>query len=185
MHPNSLILVLAIVMLGVLAISFAPAVLRSLARFGRAFAINGALLANDGGLTVGEHKGGRITGYLASAPLTTRFMLVKKGTGDDQYTICTSIADMPVAVCTDEPAATTDPVNFQWLNGCDKTQRMQASGAINDGDIVVTNGDGKVKSLPNQAGVYWQVGVAVTTAADGELVEVAPNLGQVGVSFVT
>ncbi len=114
MHLNS-ILVLAIVMLGVLAIIFAPAVRRSIVRFGRSLAINGALLANDNPLTVGEHKGGRITGYLASAPLTTRFMLVKKGTGDDQYTIVTSIADMPVAVCTDEPAATTDPVNFQWL----------------------------------------------------------------------
>lgn len=185
MHLNNL-QILAIVMLGVLAISFAPAVRHSLARMARAFAFNTALLANDNPLTVGEHKGSRITGYMASAPTTVRFMLVKKGVGDDQYTICTSIADMPVAVCTDEPASTTDPVNFQWLNGCDKTQRMVAAGAINDGDIVVTNGDGYVKSLPNVAGVYWQVGVACTSAASlGDLVEVAPNLGQVGVSFVT
>lgn len=161
------------------------AIVNSLHATARTFAFHSALLANDGGLTVGEHNGGRISGYCSSAPHTQRFLLMKQGSADNILTVVTSIADMPLAVCTDEPAATTDPVNFQYLNSAGKTQRMVASGAIAAGSIVVTNGDGKVKQMPAVAGVYWGCGVAVTTAADGDLVEVDPLRSQVGVSFVT
>lgn len=179
------LLVPVLVVLGVLAISFAPALRHRLVHLGRALLLNTAALANDGGLTVGEHKGGRVTGYHDSAPVTTRFLLVKQGSADNHYATISSIADIPAAVCTDEPAATTDPVNFQFLNSAGKTQRMVASGAIAAGSLVVSNGDGKVKALPAVAGVYWGVGYALTTAADGDLLEVDPCRVQVGVSFVT
>lgn len=164
-----------------LAILFAPPLRHRLARF-----LGRALLANDNPVTIGIHELGQVTGTLDSAPLTTRFMLVKQGAADNAYTIITSIADIPMAVCTDEPAATTDFVNFQMLNSAGKTTRMVAGAAIPAGSLVVSNGDGRIKALPNVAGVYWGVGVALTTAnALGDLVEVDPIRVQYGVSFVT
>jgi hypothetical protein len=143
-------------------------------------------LANDGALTVGVHAGARITGYHESAPVSTRFLLATKGTGDNNFRTPTSVLDIPIAVCTDEPLATTDIVNFQGLCGADQTVKMVAAGAIPDGVPVVTNGDGKIRVLPSVAGMYWCVGYSATTAtADGELVEVYPALFTLGVDVIT
>lgn len=186
-----------LVVLGVLAILAIPAARHRLSLTGKAFAAGlfnfcraltfiPALLANDGALTAGEHAGARVSGFHDNAPQTVRFLLVKQGSADNKWAVPTSIADMPVGVCIDEPAATTDPVTIQLLNGCDKTQKMVGNGVINAGNILVTNGDGYVKALPNVAGIYWSVGVAVTsTLATGDIVEVQPSLNQVGVSIVT
>lgn len=177
----------SLVVLVGLASLFAPAVRHRARRLIAAVAIRtNPMLANDGALTVGIHQQGQVTGYHSSAPVTTRHLLVKQGASDFTYALCASIADMPIAVCTDEPAATTDPVNFQMLNSAGKTVRMVAAAAIPAGSIVVTNGDGYIKALPAVAGVYWGLGVALTTAVSlGDLVEVDPKSGQVGVSFVT
>lgn len=144
-------------------------------------------LANDGALTVGVHAGSRITCYHESAPVTTRFLLVTQGVGGDNYVKTpASVLDIPRGVCTDEPAATTDPVNIQGLLGCDQTVKMVAAGAIAAGAPVVTNGDGKVKALPNVAGMYWCVGFAVTTSTtSGDLIEVQPSLFPLGVDVIT
>lgn len=179
----------------VLAFIFAlPAARASASRFWKAtryfihvLHLAGIALANDNPLTVGEHEEGRLTGYVDSAPTTVRFMLMKQAlTGDNHYTICTSIADMPMGVCYDEPAANTDPVSIRLFNSAGQTLKMVAAAAIPAGSLVVTNGDGYVKALPAAAGVYWGVGVAVTTAnALGDLVEIDPSRDQIGVSFVT
>jgi hypothetical protein len=126
-------------------------------------------LANDGALTVGEHNDGRLTGYRDDAPSTTRFQLVKQGNADNHFTVVTSVADLPLAVCYDEPAATTDPMHIQLLNGTGRTLKMIAAGAIAAGSVVVTNGDGTVRQLPAVAGVYYSVGVAVTTAVSAAI----------------
>ncbi len=185
---NQILMILSsLVVLVGLASLFAPAVRHRVRLLIAAVAIStNPMLANDGALTVGVHQQGKITGTLSSAPLTTRFLLCKQGASDFVFTIITSIADIPMAVCNDEPAATTDPINFQLLNSAGQTLRMVAAAAIPAGSIVVTNGDGYIKALPAVAGVYWGVGLAVTTAVSlGDLVEVDPIRGQVGVSFVT
>lgn len=178
-----------IVMLALVAILFATASRHLLARVWRAIKFTGALLANDNPLTVGEHEEGRLTYFCDSAPMTTRFLLVKQGVlglGDNHCTLITSIADIPLGVCYDEPAATTDPVTVRLLQSAGQTLRMVAASAIAAGSFVVTDGTGKVQQLPAVAGVYWCVGLAVTTAVlSGDLVEVDPDRGQIGVSFVT
>ena len=63
---------------------------------------------------------------------------------------------------------------------------MVANGAIPAGALVVTAGDGTVKAVPSTVGVYWNVGVAVTTAVNnGDLVEVQPCVQQIGVALIT
>lgn len=181
--------IVGIVMLALVAIFFATTSRHSRARMWRAVKFTSVLLANDNPLTVGEHEEGRITGFVDSAPLTTRFLLVKQGVlglGDNHYTLITSIADIPLGVCYDEPAATTDPVTIRLLQSAGQTLRMVAASAIAAGTFVVTDGTGKVQQLPAVAGVYWCVGLAVTSAVQsGDLVEVDPDRGQIGVSFVT
>jgi hypothetical protein len=144
-------------------------------------------LANDGALTVGVHAGSRITCYHESAPVTTRFLLVTQGVGGDNYVKTpSSVLDVPLGVCTDEPAATTDPVNIQGLLGADQTVKMVAAGAIAAGVPVITNGDGKIKAVPNVAGLYWCVGFSRTSATtSGDLVEVMPSLFPIGVDVIT
>jgi hypothetical protein len=189
----NLMFILLVALVGLAIIFALPAVRRFASRKGRSLiallafsTVPRDALANDGALTVGIHQQGQVTGLHEGAPITQRFLLVKQGTADFQYATITSIAEMPVAVCTDEPAATTDPVNFQFLNSAGKTTRMVAAAAIAAGSIVVTNGDGRIRAMPAVAGVYWGVGVALTTASNAdELVEVDPRSGQVGVSFVT
>jgi hypothetical protein len=142
--------------------------------------------SNDNPLTVGEHVGGRIARYHDNAPVTTRFLLVKHGSDDNHVATITSEIDIPMGVCTDEPAATDDPVNVTSLLDADKTQRMVAAGAITTGQPVVTNGDGKVKALPGVAGMYWCVGYALSaTTADGQLLEVQTCLFPIGVDVIT
>ena len=143
-------------------------------------------LANDGALTVGEHQGGRLTGYRSDAPTTVRFQLVKQGATDNTFTVPTSIADLPVGVCYDEANAITDPVHIQMFDSAGRTIKMVAAGAIAAGSIVVTNGDGRVRQLPTTAGIYYAVGRAVTTAVlANDLLEVDAALQQWGVSIVT
>lgn len=142
-------------------------------------------LANDGALTWGIHHGARKT-YLADAAIATRYMLVKAGSDDNHMAIVSSVLDIPLGICTDEPADTVSPVNVQLLNGADRTVPMTAAGAITAGQPVVTNGDGYVKALPSTAGMYWCVGFAVTTATTlGDLVEVQPALFPIGVNVLT
>lgn len=197
---NTILLILScLVVLGVLAIIAFPARRHSLARLARAFVRNFAILsgiavltgraslANDGGLTVGEHELGRVTGFIDSAPTTTRFLLVKQAnTGDNHYTVVTSVLDMPMGVLYDEPAATTDPVHVQLINSAGRTLKMVAAGPIPAGAIVVTNGDGRIAALSSTVGVYWGLGVAVTSALNAnDQIEVDPSRDQVGVSFIT
>jgi hypothetical protein len=176
---TALCLISLLVVLGVLAILFAPALYHRLASKWRA-------LENDGALTVGIHEDGRLSGYHDSAPQTVRFLLAIQGSADNHYAIPTTLLQMPVAVCIDEPAETTDIVGFRTLLNAGETQRMVAAGAIAAGAVVVTNGDGYVKTLPDVAGVYWQVGVAITTATtSGDQLEVQSCIQQIHVADAT
>ena len=150
-------------------------------------------LANDGTSTVGIHAGGRRAGYydgtVPIVPPTTgsnRFLLMVQGTGDSHYNLPTSATQMPIAVCNDEPGSASETYNFQHLLGTDSTVRMQASGVISAGQLVVTAGNGQVQALGSTPGVYWCVGVAMTsTTAAGDLLEVMPTLFAAGVNVIT
>lgn len=68
-----------------------------------------------------------------------------------------------------------DPRSTIALYNKPGTQIMISSGAINAGVDVYGAADGKVSTLPVEAGTYHKVGVALTaTAAEGDGIEVAP-----------
>lgn len=170
------------VLLSVVLLGLARAYITS-KPWGKTFA-----LGNDGALTAGRHKGGLINGYHNSAPVTVRYLLVTQGVGgDNQYKLPATANDMPIAVCQDEPALTTDPVSFKTLLNAGETHLMVAAGAIAAGALVVTNGDGKVKTTALLAhGQYWCVGVALTSATtSGDQLEVASCLQPIVIANVT
>jgi hypothetical protein len=151
-------------------------------------------LGNDGASTVGVHQGGRRAGYYdGTVPIvspttggTGRFLLMIQGSADNHYNLPTSVTQMPIAVCNDEPGSATETYPFQHLLGTDSTVRMQASGAISAGQLVVTAGNGQVSALGSTPGIYWCVGVAMTsTTAAGDLLEVMPTLLPAGVNVIT
>lgn len=125
--------------------------------------------AND----AGTHAGGKITRY-AEGALSTRYVLMKKGTANDEVLVC-GASDMPIGVLTDEAYADRDPVNITLLGSADRTLLMVASEEIAVGAYVFTAANGKVQDLPAGAGTYYCVGIAVTAAGgDGDLLEVDP-----------
>lgn len=121
----------------------------------------------------GTHEGGRIT-MLASAAITTRYKLVKKGADADHIAVIAAAADEPVGVCTDEPTAAEDAVNVTMLGAHDGTVPMVAGGDITDGAALYSKGDGTVIVKPTAAGTYWKVGTARGAWSSGETLEVIP-----------
>ena len=193
MNPNSsfiLGLALVIALIGALLVRLTP---RLRMAFAIAFGLNLKSLANDGALTVGEHEGAAITMFCDDAPYSTRFQLVRQsqlanvgGAGDNHCQLVQSVLDLPIAVCYDQPLLATDPINTIGLLGGDKTLKMQANGAIPAGQFVVSDGTGKVRLVPQVAGLYWCVGVSRTTSVNsGDLLEVMPTLFPLGVDVIT
>ncbi|MDR2721078.1 MAG: hypothetical protein LBB15_02205 [Puniceicoccales bacterium] len=79
-------------------------------------------------------------------------------------------ADYPIGVVTDEVEQANDFVNVALLGACD-TIKMIASESVSAGGIVVASTGGEVRELPEDVGTYYQVGVALTPANDGGIVE--------------
>lgn len=137
------------------------------------------VLAN---IAEGQHLSSQGISRYAEAALTTRFLLMKQGTADNQVNIC-GAADVPIGVCTDE-VATADiaavPVNVQLLNS-DMTLKMVASAAIAAGAQLEPAASGKVVTLVLGAGTTsYIIGVALTAAAaDGDVIEVMPTFCRV------
>ena len=137
-------------------------------------------LANDGALTAGRHNGGLITGYAAAAS-TVRYLLYTQNTGgDNQYKVVAAQGDLPIGICQDEPAAATDEVSFVLLGAADATRLGVAAGAIAAGVLVLSNGDGKLKTRTGAAtGSWWIVGISVTSAAaNNDQIEFQPCVPQ-------
>jgi hypothetical protein len=122
--------------------------------------------------TVGTHANG-IVDLTAEAAVTTRYLLVRKGTAANGFLIGTANA-RPWGVCLDEPES-GDPAAVQLLAACAGTVKMVAAAAITPGGKVYTAASGKVTGT--HASGAFLVGQAVTAAAnDGDIVEVAPCL---------
>lgn len=102
---------------------------------------------------------------LTTAPVTGRQVVVVSGNG--------TVAPSAGADAKWVGVAAHDQVSGQEVTVfCGGVQRPLASGAITAGDIVVTAANGRV--VTNAApGAGQQVGIALTTATDGNPVEVA------------
>ncbi len=115
------------------------------------------------------HGSGNVT-RTAEAALTTRHLLVKKGTADGEVLVC-GATDQPLGVCTDEPGI-DEPGNVALLGCADGTLPMVAGKAIAVGAEVSTLAGGKVTDATTAS--TYKVGVALTPAAgNNEVIEVA------------
>lgn len=108
---------------------------------------------------------------LADAPILVRYYLVKLGSDSAHIAACAASGDEPLGVCSDAPAAGGDPAAVHFLGATDDTAHFVSAGALNPGDKLYSNGDGRVRGTPTVAGVWWEVGTALTatTGADQEV----------------
>jgi hypothetical protein len=120
--------------------------------------------------TVGTHSTGAIPLECQTAAITTRYLLVQKGTSDTQF-IVNVATTRPWGVIADEPAV--GDTGTVLLLGCTPgTMKMVANAAITVGSPVYTAAAGKVS--PTFGSTLYMVGRALTpAAADGDLIEVA------------
>lgn len=122
--------------------------------------------------TVGIHTTG-VVPLAAEETITTRYLLVKKGTAANGFVTGTASV-MPWGICQDEPTS-GNKAAIAMLGAITGTTRMRANGVIAAGAEVYTAAGGKVSTLSATAATYYKVGRAVTAAAaDGDLIEVVP-----------
>lgn len=111
---------------------------------------------------------------LADAAITTRHLLVKKGTDEDHIATC-GANDLPLGVCTDEPSAAEEPVNVALFGCAQQTRIMVAADSIDAMAEVYTAADGQIQAAPSAAGTYYRVGRALKAASGSdEEIEVDP-----------
>lgn len=121
--------------------------------------------------TTGGHANG-IVPLNAEEAITTRYLLVKKGTAANGVLINAAATTRPWGVAMDEPAS-GDSCAVALLAAVAGTVKMVAAAAITPGNKVYTAANGKVTGT-YAAGAFC-VGQAVNAAAaDGDIVEVAP-----------
>lgn len=120
--------------------------------------------------TVGTHSTGALPLECQTAAITTRYLLVQKGTSDTQF-IVNVATTRPWGVIADEPAV-GDTGTVLLLGCAPGTMKMVANAAITVGQAVYTAAAGKVS--PTFGATLYMVGRAITpAAADGDIIEVA------------
>lgn len=118
----------------------------------------------------GTHAG-CVTRSLEEA-VPEKYLLAKVGTVEETDVGICDEADEPLGVMTDE-GGIGDHVNVE-LESSHSTWLCTASGAITAGATVYGADGGLVTTTAPSTG--WGIGRALTTAADGELVEVQPRI---------
>jgi hypothetical protein len=114
----------------------------------------------------------------ADAAITTRFLLVKRGTDANHLAVIAAASDQPLGVATDEAAAAEDSVAVKLLGICKETVLMVAQGTILKDVDVYSYGDGTITVVPTVAGTYWKVGRSITASTVGLEIEVEPCVPQ-------
>ena len=100
----------------------------------------------------------------ATAAITTRYLLGKIGADEDHIAVLAATADQPIGVITDEPAAAEDPTDVELLGVSNRTQRMVAGEAIDEGESVYATAAGKVVT----AGLIDEMHLAVSPVLLGK-----------------
>lgn len=118
---------------------------------------------------IGNHSGTMTA--IAATEIPAKFLLVNFAADESQRRVAVaSEKDRCFGVSLDE-ALPGDPIAIQFLGG-DRTMKMTAATAICRGSFVFLAKDGKVQERPTRAGTYQRVGLALTSAAAGNLLEV-------------
>lgn len=144
----------------------------SIRKLQRACGLHAGLLQING-LTDGIHTNGVLGHLLSDEAITTRYLIVKRGSDSGHFAICDE-DELPLGICLDEPSAAEESGAVQLLGGAG-TARVVASEAIAvDADVYVAD-NGKVQNEPGTAGTYYKIGRAVTAgSADGDVFEIQP-----------
>lgn len=100
----------------------------------------------------------------------TAYRLVKIDPTNADQVVYAGVNDHAFGVTTDEAEA-GEVVNIALL-GCSNTLKIQASGTIASGDLLMPSENGMVASMPTTEGQYTCVGIALSGATSGSLVEV-------------
>ncbi len=120
----------------------------------------------------GAHKG-TLTKY-TDAPLSAR-RLVSFGKNSDSVKSC-GITDIPFGCTLQESDAAGEPTTVILLGISNQTVRLQAAQNITSGNLLVCAEEGKIKPFTKTPGSYWVIGLSLTNAQSGELVEVATTV---------
>jgi len=133
----------------------------------------GLVLSN---IAEGRHTTGNVS-KLTDAAITTRYLVVKKGTDDSHVAVANAQADVPIGVVTDEAAAAEANVNVFICGSGEGTVFMVAAGTIAVGDWLFCGASaaGKVSAIAGTAGTYFPIGRALTAGAANDLIEVATH----------
>ena len=110
----------------------------------------------------------------AKAAITTRNVLVSlDASNEDQVEIC-STSGIPVGVATDEASA-GEMINVDLL-GCSRTLNILAGGTISGGDLLTIGTGGSVVVIPETAGSYYCIGIALNSGVQGSYIEALTSL---------
>lgn len=119
---------------------------------------------------VGTHATGALPLECQSAAISQRYLLVQKGTNDNQFVVNVATT-RPWGVVADEPNI-GDLATVLLLGCMPGTMKMVANAAIPAGTAIYTAAAGKVTG--GFSATAYMVGRAITSAAaDGDLIEVA------------
>ena len=112
------------------------------------------------------------------AIISTPYRFVKKGTGDMDVILCSTVGEAPLGIITDEAPAIGELVNMNLLGSASNTQLVEPGGDIDIGDWVITDDAGKAIALPTSGGgTAYICGRALTAGADGgDPIEIDPVL---------
>lgn len=113
--------------------------------------------------------------FLPDGAIPAKFLLGKSGSDQNHIAIVAIQADEPVCVICDSTVRNgvtilDFPVGCSPLTGTPRQLWCLAGGTINDGDDLVSKGNGQVLSLQDAgtaAGTYWKVGNAYGDSATG------------------
>lgn len=117
--------------------------------------------------------------YLADAAIT-RYNLVKAGSDVEHVAVSAGATDIIRGIALDQAEAAEDPIAVFVLGAASGTVLVVAAAAITLGDLVQSNGDGKVKTCVSTG---YPIGRALQAAqAAGDVIEIAPMLADIALA---
>jgi hypothetical protein len=123
-------------------------------------------------VNIGEGTHKESVTKLASAAITTRYLILKQGADANHVAVCTGTTDVPIGVATDEPAAAEDPVDVALLGARCQTLRVRVGTvAIAAGALVATDANACAQTA---VATQYPIGRAITAGVAGGIVEVDP-----------
>ncbi len=131
--------------------------------------LDGFIFANAQ-MASGVHDGA-LTKFASTSNLPP-YRLVCFAEDSDHVRLCQA-NEMPIGAVHQ---TSQDPLCVYLLGSCKQTVQLKASDVVKAGTLLCADADGCIKSLPTTAGKYTCVGLALTSGAKDDLIEVASTV---------